>query len=122
MPWLWFPAEPETWADVPVEVNSPLMEKAMNVLDRFRHNGHARAIYEARMNEERQRIASEAALRIAEAEAASETEARQAAEQNAVLEAEARRASERLREEVDKDCERLRAMLLAAGIDPDAKG
>ena len=109
-------------AEVPAEVNSPLVEKAMNVLDRFRHNDHARAIYEARMNEERQRIASEAALRIAEEKAASESEARRAAEQKAALEAEARRASERLREEGDKDRERLRAMLLAAGIDPDAKG
>jgi hypothetical protein len=118
-PWLRFLAEAEAWGDVPAEVNSPLMEKAMNVLDRFRHNDHARAIYEARMNEERQRIANEALLRKATEEKEQERQARAVAEQARDAEARAREAAEQAREAAERKTDRLAARLRAAGIDPD---
>ena len=53
---------------MPTGLESPLLEKAMNVLDRI--NTHHRDVYEARLNEERRRIDQEEAL--AEALAAKE--------------------------------------------------
>jgi predicted transposase/invertase (TIGR01784 family) len=66
--WQQFLANAETWATVPTGLESPLLEKAMNVLDRI--NAHHRDVYEARLNEERRRIDQEEAL--AEALAAKE--------------------------------------------------
>jgi predicted transposase/invertase (TIGR01784 family) len=61
--WQQFLANAETWAEVPPGLESPLLEKAMNVLDRI--NTRHRDVYEARLNEERRRIDQEEALAAA---------------------------------------------------------
>jgi hypothetical protein len=76
--WLQFIANAEHWDEVPAGLSSPLLEKAMNVLDRI--NTHQRDVYEARLNEERRRIDQEA--ETAAAKAWAEAEARAEAPRN----------------------------------------
>ena len=73
--------------------------------DRIRQSHHARAVYDKRMDEERQRIANENAMRKAIEGRDQAIPAREAAERETAI--------------LLLSCERMRARLRAAGVDPD---
>lgn len=106
-PWVRYLASPERWADPPAKGNISLWERANTIPDRIRQSNHARAVYDKLMDEERQRIANENAMRKA-------IEGRD----QAIL---AREAVERETASLLLRCERLRARLRAAGVDPDGE-
>jgi predicted transposase/invertase (TIGR01784 family) len=105
--WQQFIANAEGWAEVPPGLESPLLEKAMSVLDRI--NADQRDVYEARLNEERRRLGEQEALQEERRARLEERRAREAAEA-------AREAAEAAREASDARVRRLEALLRASGI------
>jgi predicted transposase/invertase (TIGR01784 family) len=52
-PWFWFLNEAAGWREVPAEINSPVLEEAMGVLNDFRTDVHKNALYRGRLDAER---------------------------------------------------------------------
>ena len=129
-PWFWFFNEAEAWTEVPAEIDSPTMEQAMEILHDFRKDtflndlyrgraeaerverGAQKALERALRAEEEERQQKEAALQR-EASALSAREAALAREASALSAKEAALAREAT---ALAEAERLRALLLAAGI------
>ena len=103
--WMRFFTEAETWAEVPPDIDTPVLESAMAVLTDFQMNAARNDIYRARLDYMRvqKTAATGLALALAEKEQALAREEKALADKEQALAREAR----------------LRDLLLAAGIDPD---
>lgn len=98
-PWFWFLNEAAGWREVPAEINSPVLEEAMGVLNDFRTDVRKNALYRGRLDAERveatrqeelQKERAEKEAAFAEREAAfAEREAALAREKAAIAEREA---------------------------------
>ncbi len=106
--WFWFFNEAEAWTEVPAEIVSPTMEQAMEILHDFRKDTYLNDLYRGRAEAERVERGAQKALE--RALRAGREERRQ---KEAALQREATALAE---------AERLRALLLAAGISlPDPR-
>jgi len=128
-----FFTEAETWPEVPHELDNPVLESAMSVLNDFQTNAARNDLYRSRLDY--LRVQNTMATSLAQAQAdeakarADEAQARAAAEQARADEARARADEARARataEQAQAEREqalareaRLRERLRAAGIDPD---
>ncbi|HND33777.1 MAG TPA: Rpn family recombination-promoting nuclease/putative transposase, partial [Myxococcota bacterium] len=65
--WLRFFTEAEDWEDVPVELQSPILEEAMGILETFAENASWNSAYRRRMNWEVSQRTEQLARREAEA-------------------------------------------------------
>jgi predicted transposase/invertase (TIGR01784 family) len=148
--WFWFFNEAEAWTEVPAEIVSPTMEQAMEILHDFRKDTYLNDLYRGRAEAERvergAQKALERALRAEEEERRQKEEERRQKEEERHLKEEERRQKEEerhLKEEERRqkeaallakeaalqreasalaEAERLRALLLAAGISlPDPR-
>jgi len=124
--WMRFFTEAETWPEVPREIDNPVLESAMSVLNDFQTNAARNDLYRSRLDYLRvqntvasslaKALADEAQARADEAQArADEEQARASAEQARADEAKARADEAQALARVA----RLRERLRAAGIDPD---
>ena len=98
--WVRFFAEAESWSEVPEEIDNPVLESAMAVLTDFQTNAALNDLYRARLDFIR-------------------TQNTMQADKDDAIAAKEKAEAERDQERAGK--ERLRAKLLAAGIDPDAE-
>ncbi len=118
-PWLYFLREAQGWTELPMPLRTPLMEKAMSVLDRFALKGEDCHRYQARMNwlREQSAIAGEQAeLEQKKAELEQKTAALE--QNNAALELQQAELMQALTEK-DEALKRMQARLLSLGLDPD---
>jgi len=100
-----FFTEAETWREVPLDIDTPVLESAMSVLTDFQTNAARNDLYRSRLDY--LRVQNTMADELAQA-LANEAQARADKEQALANEAQARAREIRLRER-----------MLAAGIDPD---
>ncbi len=126
--WFWFFNEAKDWTEVPAEIDSPTMEQAMEILHDFRKDTFLNDLY--RKREEAQRIERGAQKALERAERGEAEERRQ--KEAALLAKEAEREAKEAallakeaalvaKEAALAEAERLRSLLLAAGIRlPDA--
>jgi len=121
--WFWFFNEAQEWTEVPAEIDSPAMEQAMEILHDFRKDTFLNDLYRGRAEAERVERGAQKALE--KALRGEEEERRQKEEERRQKEAALQReAAERLEKEAAltakeaalAESERLRALLLAAGI------
>jgi hypothetical protein len=75
--WFWFLNEAAEWREVPAEIDAPILEEAMGVLNEFRTDVRKNALYrgrldaervEATLREERRQVEERLAEALAEAE------------------------------------------------------
>jgi len=121
-----FFTEAETWPEVPHELDNPVLESAMSVLNDFQTNAARNDLYRSRLDY--LRVQNTMATSLAQAQA-DEAQARAAAEQARAAAEQARATAEQARaseEQAQAEREqalareaRLRERLRAAGIDPD---
>jgi hypothetical protein len=109
-----FFTEAETWAEVPADIDTPVLESAMAVLTDFKTNAARNNLYRARLDFLRVQntIAGELEDANARAEKAEAAAAQERREKEEALAREARL--------LDRE-ERLAARLRALGADPDAE-
>jgi hypothetical protein len=115
--------EAEAWTEVPAEIDSPTMEQAMEILHDFRKDTFLNDLYRGRAEAERvergAQKALERALRAEEEERSQKEEERRLKEAALQREAAARLEKEAAlsaKEAALAESERLRALLVAAGI------
>jgi predicted transposase/invertase (TIGR01784 family) len=131
--WLYFLKEGGRWATLPAALQSPEMRKAMSVLERFSDAQRDLALYQSRVDylhvqrtlevEREEDAARLAELEAALAEVQAEKEQERAEKEKVQAEKEQERVEKERhragRAEAEAKLERLRQVLLAAGIDPD---
>ena len=145
--WVYFLREARRWDKLPSRLQSPEMQKAMSILYEISEKERDYMAYQARMNYQREMrtlekiVAEQRAeleqVRVEKEQAAAEREqarleteharqaeehARQAEEQARQAEQQARQAEEHARvekEQAESELQRLRARLLALGVDPN---
>lgn len=110
--WMRFFTEAETWPEVPADIDTPVLESAMAVLNDFKTNAARNNLYRARL--EYIRVQNSIAQDMAETKARLEE-----AEARAESERERARAAEEEAARVRARDERLAARLRALGVDPD---
>ena len=128
-PWFWFFNEAEAWTEVPAEIVSPTMEQAMEILHDFRKDSFLNDLYRGRAEAERvergAQKALERALRAEEEERQLKEEERRLKEAALAREASAvsaREAALAREASARAEAERLRALLVAAGVSFPDKG
>jgi len=109
----------ENWDELPPIINTPEMRQAMSVLQRFSEKDRDYHLYQARQNwlreeKSRQELLEEALQKQEEALQKQEEE-RKLKEEEQKLKEEALQKQE----EAQTEAERLRALLVKAGINPD---
>jgi hypothetical protein len=107
--WFWFLHEAQDWTEVPAEIDSPTMEQAMEILHDVRKDTFLNDLYRGR--EEAERVERGAHKALDKAQRGQEQERRLKEE---ALQREAAALS--AKEAAVAEAERLRALLLAAGI------
>lgn len=115
-PWLYFLKEAKQWTALPPALRSPLLEKAMSVLQRFSDKTEDYHRYQARMNHLREQAALADWHEEVQAELRAKLEAERAASAQKDL---ALKEQEHALKEQEHALARLRAQLLAAGLDPE---
>jgi predicted transposase/invertase (TIGR01784 family) len=130
--WLAFLTEAERWGDVPEDLQHPILEDAMSVLETFKTNRDWNETYRSRLDAERVRItemrareeaerARDEALRAREKTEHAREEAERAREktEHALLESEhARMAQQANQEALAKRLREMEAQLRALGVEP----
>ena len=107
--WFWFFNEAQDWTEVPAEIDSPTMEQAMEILHDVRKDTFLNDLYRGR--EEAERVERGARKALEKAQRGEEQERRLKEE---ALQREAAALS--AKEAAVAEAERLRALLVAAGI------
>ena len=128
--WFWFFNEAEDWTEVPAEIDSPTMEQAMEILHDFRKDTFLNDLYRGR--EEARRVERGAQKALERAQRGQEEERRQKEEERRQKEAAlvakevereaketalaAKEVERAAKETALAETERLRGLLIAAGI------
>jgi predicted transposase/invertase (TIGR01784 family) len=118
--WMRFFTEAENWAEVPSDIDTPVLESAMAVLADFQTNAARNDLYRSRLDYLRAQNTMTGSLEralAAEQEALAKLE-RQTAELERERADKERERADKERERADK--ERLRERLRSLGFDPDA--
>jgi predicted transposase/invertase (TIGR01784 family) len=121
--WFWFFNEAEDWTEVPAEIDSPTMEQAMEILHEFRRDTFLNDLYRGRAEAERVERGAQKALERAqrgEKEERRQKEEERRQKEAALVAKEAAlvaKEEERVAKEAAlAQAERLRSLLIAAGI------
>ena len=118
--WMSFFAEGETWTEVPGTLSSPPLEEAMQVLQQFQANAQWSSLYRMRLDGLRRKRTLERAMERERERAEAEHERAERAEADRKRADEDRERAEAERTLALDAAERMRARLIALGIDPDA--
>jgi len=114
--WFWFFNEAQEWTEVPAEIDSPAMEQAMEILHDFRKDTFLNDLYRGRAEAERVERGAQKALEKALRAEEEERRQKEAALQREAAERLEKEAALTAKEAALAEAERLRALLLAAGI------
>jgi predicted transposase/invertase (TIGR01784 family) len=116
--WLAFLTEAERWGDVPEDLQHPILEDAMSVLETFKTNRDWNETYRSRLDAERVRI-TEMRAREKTEHAREEAERAREKTEHALLESEhARMAQQANQEALAKRLREMEAQLRALGVEP----